>query len=351
MRWVLFHMIDELARHAGQGDIIRETIDGATLYELLAGLEDWEPTDLAHARGARPRSARAAPRGRHGRVQSTTGVARRETPQGTVELFYEDLGDPARPSGAVDHGPGCAAADVARRVLRLLVDAGYRVIRFDHRDSGLSAKLHGLKRRRVGLPPGRPLPVRPVEPGALHPGRLADDAQALLDHLGIARAHVVGASMGGMIAQILAATDPDRVATLGVIMSTTGKAFSSPACAAGGQAGLRLARRRRLRRGRSSPSRCATSRSSTGRTICRPKTSSASGCRTSPSARPTPRGCCGSSTPCWAPAACCRYAKAVTAPTVVLHGSQRPDAAGAQRPGGCGGHSRRPVRGDRRNGS
>lgn len=44
VRWVLFHMIEELARHAGQGDIIRESIDGATLYELLAGLEDWEPT-------------------------------------------------------------------------------------------------------------------------------------------------------------------------------------------------------------------------------------------------------------------------------------------------------------------
>jgi uncharacterized damage-inducible protein DinB len=44
VRWVLFHMIEELARHAGQGDIIRESLDGATMYELLAGLEDWEPT-------------------------------------------------------------------------------------------------------------------------------------------------------------------------------------------------------------------------------------------------------------------------------------------------------------------
>ncbi|TQK30611.1 DinB family protein [Arthrobacter sp. SLBN-53] len=44
VRWVIFHMIEELARHAGQGDIIRESIDGATLYELLAGLEGWEPT-------------------------------------------------------------------------------------------------------------------------------------------------------------------------------------------------------------------------------------------------------------------------------------------------------------------
>jgi hypothetical protein len=45
VRWVLFHMIEELARHAGQGDIIRETIDGATMYELLAGLEGWPETD------------------------------------------------------------------------------------------------------------------------------------------------------------------------------------------------------------------------------------------------------------------------------------------------------------------
>jgi uncharacterized damage-inducible protein DinB len=44
VRWVMFHMIEELARHAGQGDIIRESIDGATMYELLAGLEGWEPT-------------------------------------------------------------------------------------------------------------------------------------------------------------------------------------------------------------------------------------------------------------------------------------------------------------------
>ncbi len=54
VRWVLFHMIEELARHAGQGDIIRETIDGATLYELLAGLEDWEPTSWLTPWGKQP---------------------------------------------------------------------------------------------------------------------------------------------------------------------------------------------------------------------------------------------------------------------------------------------------------
>lgn len=45
VRWVLFHLIEELARHAGQGDVIRESIDGATMYELLAGLEGWPATD------------------------------------------------------------------------------------------------------------------------------------------------------------------------------------------------------------------------------------------------------------------------------------------------------------------
>ncbi|CAN5622092.1 DinB family protein [soil metagenome] len=45
VRWVWFHMLEELARHAGQGDVIRESIDGATMYELLAGLEGWPATD------------------------------------------------------------------------------------------------------------------------------------------------------------------------------------------------------------------------------------------------------------------------------------------------------------------
>jgi hypothetical protein len=43
VRWVVLHVINELARHAGHADIIRETIDGATMYELIAGLEHWEP--------------------------------------------------------------------------------------------------------------------------------------------------------------------------------------------------------------------------------------------------------------------------------------------------------------------
>lgn len=54
VRWVLFHLIEELARHAGQADIIRESIDGATLYELLAGLEGWEATPWLTPFGKQP---------------------------------------------------------------------------------------------------------------------------------------------------------------------------------------------------------------------------------------------------------------------------------------------------------
>lgn len=54
VRWVIFHMIEELARHAGQGDIIRESIDGATLYELLAGIEDWPATEWLTPWGKQP---------------------------------------------------------------------------------------------------------------------------------------------------------------------------------------------------------------------------------------------------------------------------------------------------------
>ncbi len=109
-----------------------------------------------------------------------------------------------------------------------LVAAGYRVIRFDHRDTGLSAKMRGMRApgsvyRRIGrYLLGRPSPV----PYTLLD--MTEDVAALLDHLSIARAHVVGASLGGLIAQILAADQPQRVASLGIIMSTTGKAFSAP---------------------------------------------------------------------------------------------------------------------------
>ena len=155
-----------------------------------------------------------------------SGLARRDTAPGAVELYYEDLGDPAGPPVLLIMGLGAQLPMWPDGFCAQLVDAGYRVIRFDHRDTGLSAKMHGMRAegavyRRVWrylLGRGSPVPYTLVD--------MTRDAVALLDHLGIGRAHVVGASMGGMIAQILAGTEPRRVASLAIIMSTTGKPFS-----------------------------------------------------------------------------------------------------------------------------
>lgn len=99
-----------------------------------------------------------------------------------------------------------------------LVARGLRVVRFDNRDIGRSS--------RVDAPspgPMRQLLRRP-RPDAYDLADMAADAVGLLDHLGVERAHVVGQSLGGMVAQVLAARRPDRVASLTSIYSTTGAA-------------------------------------------------------------------------------------------------------------------------------
>ncbi|HET7075308.1 MAG TPA: alpha/beta hydrolase [Mycobacterium sp.] len=158
---------------------------------------------------------------------TNSGIARRETPEGPVELYYEDLGDPAAPPVLLIMGLGAQLPMWPDGFCAQLVGAGYRVIRFDHRDTGLSAKMHGLRARgSIFRRMGRYLLGKPSSV----PYTLIDmtgDVVALLDHLGITRAHVVGASLGGMIAQILAGSEPDRVASLGIIMSTTGKPLSA----------------------------------------------------------------------------------------------------------------------------
>jgi pimeloyl-ACP methyl ester carboxylesterase len=160
-----------------------------------------------------------------GRIRS--GIARRETLDGPVELYYEDLGDPAAPPVLLIMGLGAQLPMWPDGFCERLVEAGYRVIRFDHRDTGLSAKMHGRRARgTVYRRVGRYLLGKPSQvPYTLVD--MTEDVVALLDHLGIGRAHVVGASLGGMIAQILGAREPDRVASLGIIMSTTGKPFSA----------------------------------------------------------------------------------------------------------------------------
>ena len=156
-------------------------------------------------------------------MQTRSGRAR----CGDIELFYEDLGDPQAPPVLLIMGVGAQLPMWPDGFCAQLIKQGFRVIRFDHRDTGLSSKMHG-KRAKGSVYPrvvryvvGRtsPVPYTLVD--------LAEDAKGLLDHLDIERAHVVGASMGGMIAQVLAGSHPDRVRSLGVIMSSSGKAFSS----------------------------------------------------------------------------------------------------------------------------
>ncbi len=93
---------------------------------------------------------------------------------------------------------------------------GFRVIRFDNRDAGCSDRVEAPNPGKV-----RQLLARPL-PGAYDLGDLAADTVGLLDHLGIGEAHLVGMSMGGMIAQTVAARNPGRVLTLTSIFSTTG---------------------------------------------------------------------------------------------------------------------------------
>lgn len=108
-----------------------------------------------------------------------------------------------------------------------LVKAGFRVLRYDHRDTGLSTKTEGdfpslaeaFTRNATGLPVPAPYTLED----------LADDAFGLLDHLEAPQAHVVGVSMGGMVAQLMAVLRPDRVPTLTSVMSTTGERHLPPA--------------------------------------------------------------------------------------------------------------------------
>ena len=139
-----------------------------------------------------------------------------------LHLEYEDLGDPADPPVVLIMGFGMQLTAWPDPFCDHLVERGLRVIRFDNRDIGLSSRLNHLGQPRPGAIIARRclgLPVNPPYPLAA----MADDTVGLLDYLAIPRAHIVGASMGGMIAQLVAIRRPDRTASLCSIMSTTGQ--------------------------------------------------------------------------------------------------------------------------------
>lgn len=138
-----------------------------------------------------------------------------------IELEYESFGNPADPTILLIMGLNAQLTLWPVPFVEALVDRGFHVVRYDNRDVGLSTKLDHARPPRIGmLVLQRLLRLRPRVPYTI--GDMAADAVGLLDALGIEKAHIVGASMGGMIAQIFAATYPDRTLSLTSIMSTTG---------------------------------------------------------------------------------------------------------------------------------
>jgi pimeloyl-ACP methyl ester carboxylesterase len=147
-------------------------------------------------------------------------MARTTLPSG-IELEYETFGDPTNPVLLLVMGYTAQMIAWHDDLIQDLVDEGLFVVRFDNRDCGLSTKLDGQDADPMAVLTaqlsGQP---RPAVPYTL--SEMAADGIGLLDHLGIARAHIAGASMGGMIVQTMAIEHADRVASLTSIMSSTG---------------------------------------------------------------------------------------------------------------------------------
>jgi pimeloyl-ACP methyl ester carboxylesterase len=148
---------------------------------------------------------------------SSTDSRERFARVGEIDLCYEVFGPDDAPPMLLVMGLGSQMLLWNEEFCALLVDRGYRVIRFDNRDCGRSTIL-----RESPPPTLRQLALRDRRAAAYALDALAADAVGLLDHLGIDSAHIVGASMGGMVAQLIAINHPRRARSLVSIMSTTG---------------------------------------------------------------------------------------------------------------------------------
>jgi pimeloyl-ACP methyl ester carboxylesterase len=133
-----------------------------------------------------------------------------------INLCFEEIGDPDNVPIVLIAGLGQQLISWPTELCETLAAEGMRVIRFDNRDAGRSTHV-------AARPPSFLATVRGRVPSdAYHLADLARDTVGLLDALGIDRAHLVGASMGGMIAQVVASRWPHRVHSLTSVMSTTG---------------------------------------------------------------------------------------------------------------------------------
>jgi pimeloyl-ACP methyl ester carboxylesterase len=132
-----------------------------------------------------------------------------------LRLCYESSGDPADPTLLLIHGHGAQLIAWDDRLVGALVGLGLHVIRFDNRDAGLSTHLSWLPAPDVFSIAGGDLSTLPY---AIED--LADDAAGLLEAVGHPTAHVLGISMGGMVAQSLAIRHPDATLSLTSVMSS-----------------------------------------------------------------------------------------------------------------------------------
>jgi pimeloyl-ACP methyl ester carboxylesterase len=139
-----------------------------------------------------------------------------------IRIAFDTAGDPKAVPVLLVHGVGMQLTAWPDEFVEGLVDLGFYVIRFDNRDCGLSTKFERFGTPNPGLTWLKSKVGWPLRP----PYKLddmAEDALGVLTALGVARAHVVGVSMGGMIGQILAARHPNRVQSLTSIMSSSGR--------------------------------------------------------------------------------------------------------------------------------
>jgi proline iminopeptidase len=138
-----------------------------------------------------------------------------------LDIAYDVRGTPDAPPVLLVMGLGMPAVMWPEPFLEALLVAGFRVVTFDNRDSGASTRLSRLPVPNIPVAMARALMRRKVSaPYGLDD--MAQDACAVLDAAGIPSAHVVGVSMGGMIAQVMAGRFPERVRTLTSIMSSSG---------------------------------------------------------------------------------------------------------------------------------
>ena len=140
------------------------------------------------------------------------------TPLG--EIYFEQRGSRADPPVLLIHGVGCQLIHWPDSFLDGIVDSGLRVIYYDNRDCGLSFDFDAKPPTIVELIAAREDPSLLAPPYTLTD--MATDAVHLINHVGQSGAHVIGVSMGGMIAQRLLGNYPERVFSLTSIMSTTG---------------------------------------------------------------------------------------------------------------------------------